>query len=101
METTVKGVLVRARDLLSVSGWCKGKLAADVAGFGLPSDSEDAVSFCAVGAIYREVHDQCASGLAVTLLDRLSGGDVVAFNNAPERTKEEVLDLFDRAIAAA
>jgi hypothetical protein len=37
---------------------------------------------------------------AFTALEPFVGGDFIQWNDAPERTQAEVVDAFDRAIAA-
>lgn len=105
-------VLKRARQLLQ-RGWCQGYLARDAGGVHRYFDDERAVEFCALGAMHRADHDlrQEARGWRIAVyqallrLDAVLEADgvaewgcrVVRWNNAPERTQEEVLAAFDRA----
>lgn len=85
--------LRNARALIE-KGWTQGLLARNKDGEGAFSDATEAVSFCAVGACVR-------SGVSCGHLKKLLGVDTTSWNDTPGRTKEEVLDLFDRAIALA
>lgn len=59
--------------------------------------SEDAVCWCAIGAIYKVTTDDPSPYLDV--LRRITGNDLSGFNDS--RTHAEVLDAFDRAIEIA
>lgn len=98
VEVKVSGVvalLMAARETLVVHGWTQGAYRKGNA-------------FCAVGAL--AFNDYSASGdtvekakgiLAKTLMVREGWAlSVSSWNDTPERTKEEVLALFDEAIAA-
>lgn len=82
-----------ARTLIE-KGWTQGAYAVDENGRAVSENSTYAKSFCAVGACL-------AAKTSSYYLDRLISQDVVAWNDTPGRTKEEVLDIFDRAIALA
>ena len=59
------------------------------------------IAWCAAGAISRQHLSVNESAGAYLLLRRVCGETVSAWNDAPGRTKEEVLAAFDRAIALA
>jgi hypothetical protein len=87
--------LLRARQYLVERGWCKGAFGDD----GSPR--------CMVGAILsatgaRGCFDPLILG-AMRALKSVTGspGTVVGWNDAPDRTEQEVLDAFDRAAAIA
>lgn len=73
--------ILRAARARIERGWCQGvwhKSCPD--------------RYCAIGALTK-------SGLSVWICPRLlSCEDPVSFNDAPERTKEDVLQLFSRAM---
>lgn len=100
---TVKEVLVAARWMLENVGWCQGEYQKDREDkYGVP------VAFCSTGAIYGVDKEGSPSqkdyieDLAIShLMDEISGGSVITWNDKPERTKEEVLAAFDRAIKKA
>lgn len=95
---TTKEILVKAKGLIEKHGWTQDKYHAPTG------------EFCSLGAIRYAIWD---------CLDRSSTDDVyykaktaflratdsgyssdVAFNDAEGRTKDEVLAVFDKAIAA-
>jgi len=100
--------------------WCKGYAAVDKDGlFITPTGSPAAVSWCAMGAIRREssVHygrmylgryrrytkeNVAALKARKALVDVLPEKFVVLsrYNDHPETTHAEILELFDRAIEA-
>jgi hypothetical protein len=96
-QQTIADDLKAARALLE-KGWCKHVLEDGKGGH------------CALGAIVRATTgddygwNQRAVDAAVFMGNRTPGGqvnDLVAFNNAAETTPQDVLDLFDSAIAVA
>lgn len=96
----IKIILQNARNLLTPEGaWIQGAFAADFNGENvLPSDKR-AVCWCALGAIAREIGDQYSEALRVfrEYLDELS---ITEWNDYPYRTKEQVLNTFDKVIAS-
>lgn len=97
----VRRVLKRARNLLKL-GWTKGAEARNRYGHSVSVGCDNAVRYCASGAI------QCAAGKNRTLareaerfLSSLTtSGSVVNFNDAPDRTRDEVVGLFSRGISS-
>jgi len=83
--------------------WTKRALGRDVEGKPA-NDWSDVVSCCAIGAL-----DMVERGAAITsgayqaLVGALPPGcrEVSLFNDRPETTHDDVLELFDRAIASA
>lgn len=97
-ETTA--LLIRARGFIE-RGWCQGRTAFNAQGASVSSRSEEAVRWCAVGALMAAV----PAGRPMTIrhpayarLREVVGMDVAVFNDAQE-TVEPVLAAFDRAIA--
>lgn len=102
MKTPVE-VLKEARRLLVEKGWCQGAYARNVFGKAALHWDERADSFCAKGAVYR-VTGLSDAGPAMKLLESClpSGHDAIApFNDQVGRNRDDVVDLFDRAIAKA
>ena len=86
--------LMRGRSRIE-RGWCQGKMASPT-------------GVCAIGALSGAVVYGHEAERAVKILNLAIGEgssqswhDVIRWNDAPGRTKEEVLDLYDRAIALA
>jgi hypothetical protein len=84
-------------------GWTKDACARTAAGTPVLSAHKDAVCWCLLGAIGVST---CSSGNfneAVFALERALPADcwqsISLFNDAEERTIEQVLELVDRAIA--
>src|ERR1700757_269153 len=100
MKTTADA-LREARSLIEKPGtWIQNHFARDVNGEYVDSDDELAVSWCAAGACLRAAHAYGRSILS--LLSYLEPGcDLTTWNDHLERTHEEVLAAFDRAIELA
>lgn len=69
-------VLLNAANQLESKGWCQNMVR----------DKEGRM--CAVGAI---ANQSALYGEAILVLQKFVGGSVVSWNNAPTRTKEEVV----------
>lgn len=122
-ETTA--LLIRARGFLE-RGWCQGAAARNAEGESVSALSEDAVAWCAVGAmevaglptirgtLYDDINDtrrgKIKSGSPVVIPDKqhpafrrlrtaIGGSHIAVFSDAQE-TVEPVLAAFDRAIKA-
>ena len=99
----MKEILTRARELLAHEGaWAQGDFARDAHGNSCDANVARAASWCLVGALERAAYDssdpegamlECAMfALAAAIgLDTLG-----VWNDAPGRTREEVLHLLDR-----
>lgn len=98
-------ILRGARELLSVrKRWTKGVYARDAFCVRVNSGNPSAVSWCLRGAINKVSgkHDRdqtAASSLLEGLLP--DGLSIADWQDRPERTHAEVLDVLDRAIALA
>lgn len=95
-------VLRRARELLTPPGnWTQEEFAKTTAGEPCDPCVVEAACWCSEGAI-RAVRARGRFGPtnAFGALYRIVG-DVVGWNDEPERTQAEVLEAFDRAIALA
>lgn len=104
-------VLKRAKKLIETKGWTQRVAARDKDGNEADPQSRKASCFCAMGAVERAAlgtkdtvyttafyHAEEALGLAVPAQYH---GSIPDYNDAPRRTKAQVLALFDRAIAKA
>lgn len=96
--TTVKEILVSAKEILLARGWCQGQMR----------DAEG--HFCAVGAL-REAerredysphqdHGALDAQIRSALLDAMGTASVAGYNDAHDRTLTEVIAKFDEAIGA-
>lgn len=97
MNHRARNVLLNAADLLEKKGWTQGCDARDADGRTVALDSELAQSFCAIGAVHRvaaHVHD---ADEALNVLRRFCRNGVSPWNDAPNRRKEEVVDLLRKA----
>ena len=82
-------------------GWCRGTDAIDKSGVAAQPWSEDAVAWCASGAL--EAAQAGASDLeyrrALLRLQDATGDELIAAFNDRQQTVEPILAVFDRAIA--
>lgn len=83
----VKEQLIRGKAWLESHKWVQGE-AGDLR-----------TCACALGALEAGSEDGYSSE-TFELVSDLAGGSIFRFNDTPGRTKAEVLDLYDRAIAA-
>lgn len=112
----VREGLIIARDAIK-SGWCQGSVARDKSGDRVDSaTSRTARSVCAMGALFKAQHDiairhgldQLVAHILVDrMIDRIAEADgkaifcrftVIEWNDASERTQDEVIELFQRAV---
>ncbi len=97
---TIDG-LKQVRDLLE-KGWTQEASARDADGEPLLSTDTRACSFCILGAVWRAVagHDNPMESRLVYALRNAIGEDakLVAYNDTPGRTQDEILALVDKAI---
>lgn len=113
-EKREKLILQGARDLLSdPTHWIKGDYAHNKTGDAVSSTSEEAICWCAEGALRvadRKTREHIISGMPFdhapakayeTLCKSIPEGaclSVVSYNDYPNVTHEDVLAWFDRAI---
>jgi hypothetical protein len=103
---TVKEVLVAARWILDNVGWCKGWYAKDAEGVRVwDYCTRSAACYCLMGAVAvvettPELRNSALDLLAV-LVDPVNFASVSIWNDTLDRTKEEVLQIFDQAIKKA
>jgi hypothetical protein len=101
--------LIRARQILAENGWCQGVLwdhrgrvcaiGALLKGHDLPWQDDRSQILPALGVLAEanQLAPAVERGCSPEALLQIS---VVTWNNAEGRTKEEVLDAFDRAIGS-
>ncbi len=108
MSEVVK-VLERAKELLNEKGWCQGDLAKGAHGEAVDLLDPHAAAFCLVGAIrcQRETTSMDARLSAAIHLANVVGRlredwlTVPDYNDAPGRTKEEIMEVIAKAIELA
>jgi hypothetical protein len=119
LSKDVRTVLVEARDLLR-TGWTQRAPARDDAGVETSATDARSTCWCVLGAVYAvTMRMERALGLdpfrlfpagrcdpwatarwrAISSLESHIDVSIVVFNDAPDRTQEQVIDLFDRTIA--
>ena len=94
-------VLRRAAEIVE-QGWCQGALARDERGVGVGLNSPRAAAWCAVGAFKLAMHELGCARIPCRSWDSAEaacGGSAVRFNNAPERTADEVAAALREAAA--
>lgn len=84
-------------------GWCQRAYAQDAEGSYVSTLSPDADSYCLSGALWATagLDDKAVARCLVLLSEDGRACGVIAWNDQPERTKEEVLARYDQAIAKA
>lgn len=106
--TTVKEVLTAARWIIDNVGWCQKYYYKTKAGLGRfdVSSATDVDCACSIGAIYLTEASPVLQNQALDMFDStlndVSGVPFIAtWNDKRDRTKEEVLAVFDKAIKRA
>lgn len=103
-------ILKAAKKRLSARGaWTQNGFARNKAGWKVEPENPDAVSFCAAGACYLSSCgidtielDDALHWLNEAAFSATKGRmDAIAYNDRPERTKSQMLVLFDKAIKLA
>lgn len=111
--TTTTEYLKTAKQLLIDKGWIKGDYARDADGNRVPAVSSSATCYCILGALKAASHSvddhtgamaplRCSIVNAINGMRKTNFGadyGIHPWNDDPARTKEEVLAVFDAAIA--
>lgn len=103
MTTAISEVLELTRKIVE-NGWIQGLSAIDVYGRTCDPTDDDVIRCCLKGAIRRAEwqlfrKSTLNSGALLVLNELLPEGQTVVYwNDRPERTKTEVLELIDRGI---
>lgn len=113
------GILQRIRDRITPPGsWTQGLAACDRYGQRADVTSDNACSWCSTGAIWCEIFTLEANKIiphqhtndvvqrmvfdyVCDAVEKKYGTTVVVFNDTAGRTQQEVLAMFDEAIAQA
>lgn len=103
-KTLFKQALDHAADLILL-GWTKELLAGDADGNEVPENSEEAVSFCLIGAYSRAAHDlgigdedyKLHRPVRQALHDRGYRGMISDWNNRVAKSAEEVAAVLREA----
>lgn len=82
---------VKIKDFLTKENWTKGAYARDQCNYTINFMSPLACKFCLMGAFLR--HNQIMSSQFKSLIDELGGVLISEWNDAPERTFEDVHNL--------
>lgn len=99
MKTT-KEILVAARALIAEKGWCTGVMARDANGHAVGEQDSNAACYCVLGALTAANGDEIPNSVYVAFAYANGAESIVDWNDVKGRTKEEVLEAFDKAIAA-
>ena len=112
MGNNVVSVLKLGRELIE-AGWTQGALARNAMQEEVLYVDTHATCFCTSGAIHRALYknapvenygetvDDVFDIVWDLLGDEYYPGGIALWNDNPDRTKEDVLELFDKAIAMA
>ncbi len=96
-----KEILQEALALIE-KGWCQGAFAKDKYGYSCPEDSCYAVSYCIIGAISKvSLLKRFINNDGTPIIAYIIKEDILVWNDAPGRTKGEVIAVFKRAIELA
>ena len=92
-------ILIEGRRVVE-RGWCQRASARNASGIPCEWDEPAACQWCSTGAMLHVVSMFVweHAGALNFLRQAIGQHSIVGWNDAPERTKEEVLAAFDRAI---
>ena len=93
-----KDVLVKARSLVE-KGWTQGVAARNDYGYHVEPTDSDACYWCATGAIQAVLPKDVLFSDYCDLLASEAPYDIVLFNDDADTTKEDILKVYDKAIA--
>ena len=99
MPASCLKLLIDARALIE-KGWCQRAFAKNKYGIKVTPHDPSAVCFCMVGAIKRFWSSQEYKA-CLCLADFTRPHSLLSWQDAPGRTKAEVLEVYDKAIAIA
>jgi hypothetical protein len=96
MKPVTKDILTKASELINQYGWVQG------------TSGNKGIGFCAFGAIAEASTElypntkweelDTIEGNAIKTVSRFADGSIIGYNDEPNRTKEEVLLAFQKAI---
>lgn len=93
---------MKAYEVLEQFGWCQGSAAIDNNGQEVGVLSNDAIRFCTIGAVAKayiptdNARDELSLKMQGRIRDALGLYSISNWNDAPERTEEEVIALLKR-----
>ena len=94
---TAKEVLVKARGLIE-KGWTQKVGSRDIDGNVVFAKDSRASSWCASGAIWAVLPEDVLYSDYTDLLTRQALCDITQFNDDPNTTKNDILEIYDKAI---
>ena len=95
---TTKEILTEARGFIE-RGWTQGICARDSDGEPVPAKDPSACEWCVVGAVWAALPEGRIISDYTDLLTGQAPYDVALFNDNEDTTKEDILKVFDEAIA--
>ena len=97
--SNTKLTLVEARQKIE-QGWTQEAYARDKTNEKVSTSSREATCWCVMGALVAVTvrYDQALDTI-MGVIGAKHPGDIIDWNDDPARTQEQVLELFDRAIA--
>lgn len=98
--SAVADKLREARALIE-RGWTQGAFARNGSGHAVTYESGDASCFCVAGALLRATNGFSEFERAVAALHAVTRKAIHKWNDAPRRTKAEVVAALDKAIQLA
>ncbi len=87
------------RTLRSPHRWTQHATARNPEGRLVGVTSTQACAWDVYGAVYRQTPTGHVATAVIDLLDELTGGDVIRWNDDPERRHADVVELLNRAAA--
>lgn len=88
---------MKAWELLEQKGWCQGDWAKNRRGASTIYSRDSACSFCLLGSIYRVYEADERTNALARIASVLKASSIAAWNDAPGRTKEEVIAALKAA----
>lgn len=87
---------MKAYELLEQKGWCQGYYAHTAEGIRCGEHSRKAASFCLMGALHatKDHNNDEFTSAFIAITHKIDGESIAQWNDAPGRTKEEVVKLL-------
>src|SRR5215472_16812630 len=101
LAKSTKEVLVAAKWMLENVGWTQRKFARNKMGNSCALDDYEQVAcYCAAGAIFavKSESEIFINQARIALRGAMDAGSLVTWNDEPGRTREQVLEAFQKAI---
>ena len=95
----MREVFEKAKALIE-KGWTQFHCAVNANGEPCPVESPDAVCFCSGGAVFAVLGPSDPSWQYLRTLEEIMGEPVALWNDKKGRKKEEVIEVFEKAIAS-